>query len=187
VGLRVWELGALAPRGLALREAALPFMEDLYEVIHENVQLAVRDDTEVVYVERLAARDSVAVLTQVGGRFAMPPTGVGLVLLAHAPAAVQERVLAAPLRRYTPHTLADPRRLRAVLADVRRTGVAVSDRQVTTDAVSVAAPITEGGAVVAALSVVVRGSSPAAVRNLTPGVRAAARGISRTLDAGSAG
>ena len=39
------------------------------------------------------------------------------------------------------------------------------------------------GAVVAALSVVVRGSSPAAVRSLTPGVRAAARGISRTLDA----
>jgi len=147
----------------------------------------VRDDTEVVFVERLAARDSVAVLTQVGGRFAMPPTGVGLVLLAHAPVAVQERVLAGPLRRYTPHTLADPRRLRAVLADVRRTGVAISDRQVTTDAVSVAAPISEGGAVVAALSVVVRGSSPAAVRSLTPGVRAAARGISRTLDAGTAG
>ena len=38
------------------------------------------------------------------------------------------------------------------------------------------------GAVVAALSIVVRGSSPAAVRSLTPGVRAAARGISRTLD-----
>jgi len=187
VGLRVWELGALAPRGLGLREAALPFMEDLYEVIHENVQLAVRDDTEVVYVERLAARDSVAVLTQVGGRFAMPPTGVGLVLLAHAPVGVQERVLAGPLRRYTPHTVADPRRLRALLADVRRTGVAISDRQVTTDAVSVAAPITEGGAVVAALSVVVRGNSPAAVRSLTPGVRAAARGISRTLDAGTAG
>jgi DNA-binding IclR family transcriptional regulator len=187
VGLRVWELGALAPRGLGLREAALPFMEDLYEVIHENVQLAVRDDTEVVFVERLAARNSVAVLTQVGGRFAMPPTGVGLVLLAHAPVDVQERVLAAPLRRYTPHTLADPRRLRAGLAEVRRTGVAISDRQVTGDAVSVAAPITEGGAVVAALSVVVRGTSPAAVRSLTPGVRAAARGISRTLDAGTAG
>lgn len=182
VGLRVWELGALAPRGLGLREAALPFMEDLYEVIHENVQLAVRDDTDVVFVERLAARDSVTVLTRVGGRFALPPTGVGLVLLAHAPLEVQERVLAGPLRRYTPFTLTDPRRLRAVLAEVRRTGVAISDRQVTTDAVSVAAPITARGAVVAALSVVVRGNSPAAVRSLTPGVRAAARGISRTLD-----
>ncbi|WP_346623881.1 IclR family transcriptional regulator [Blastococcus montanus] len=184
IGLRIWELGALAPRGLGLREAALPFMEDLYEVTHENVQLAVRDDVEVVFVERFAARDAVAVLTQVGGRFALPPTGVGLVLLAHAPADVQERVLAGPLRRYTPHTVTDPLQLRRVLAEVRRTGVAVSDRQVTTDAVSVAAPIEVRGSVVAALSIVVRGSSPAAVRAMTPGVRAAARGISRALSAG---
>ena len=186
IGLRMWELGALAPRALGLREAALPFMEDLYEVTHENVQLAVRDEDEVVFVERFAARDAVAVLTQVGGRFALPPTGVGLVLLAHAPRDVQERVLAGPLRRYTTHTITDPGQLRRVLAEVRRRGVAVSDRQVTTDAVSVAAPIQVRGSVVAALSIVVRGSSAAAVRTMTPGVRAAARGISRTLDGGGA-
>jgi DNA-binding IclR family transcriptional regulator len=182
IGLRIWELGALAPRGLGLREAALPFMEDLYEVTHENVQLAVRDEDEVVYVERLAGRDAVAVYTKVAGRFALPPTGVGLVLLAHAPVEVQERVLAGPLKRYTRYTLTDPRELRRVLADVRRTGVAVSDRQVTADAVSVAAPVEVRGSVVAALSIVVRGNSPAAVRTMAPGVRAAARGISRTLD-----
>jgi DNA-binding IclR family transcriptional regulator len=182
IGLRIWELGALAPRGLGLREMALPFMEDLYEVTHENVQLAVRDADEVVFVERFAARDAVAVLTRVGGRFALPPTGVGLVLLAHAPREVQERVLAGPLQRYTPYTITDPRELRRVLAEVRRTGVAISDRQVTTDAVSVAAPVEVRGSVVAALSIVVRGSSSAAVRTMTPGVRAAARGISRTLD-----
>jgi DNA-binding IclR family transcriptional regulator len=181
IGLRVWELGALAPRALGLREAALPFMEDLYEVTHENVQLAVRDDDELVFVERFAARDAVDVLTQVGGRFAMPPTGVGLVLLAHAPVEVQDRVLAGPLTRYTRHTITDPRQLRRVLAEVRRTGMAVSDRQVTDDAVSVAAPVLDGGAVVAALSVVVRGTSAAAVRSVTPTVRAAARGISRVL------
>jgi DNA-binding IclR family transcriptional regulator len=157
-------------------------MEDLYEVTHENVQLAVRDDDEVVFVERFAARDAVAVLTQVGGRFALPPTGVGLVLLAHAPVEVQERVLDGPLQRYTEHTITDPRRLRQVLADVRRTGVAISDRQVTTDAVSVAAPVEVRGNVVAALSIVVRGQSQGAVRPMIPGVRAAARGISRTLD-----
>ncbi|WP_448612803.1 IclR family transcriptional regulator [Modestobacter sp. URMC 112] len=181
VGLRLWELGALAPRGLGLREAALPFMEDLYEVTHENVQLAVRDGVDVVFVERFASRDAVTVLTEVGGRFALPPTGVGLVLLAHAPVAVQEQVLAAPLHRYTPHTITDPLQLRRVLAEVRRSGVAVSDRQVTEDAVSVAAPISARGTVVAALSIVVRGDSPAAVRAMAPGVRAAARAISRSL------
>jgi DNA-binding IclR family transcriptional regulator len=186
IGLRLFELGSLAPRGLGLREAALPFMEDLYDVTRENVQLAVRDDDEVVFVERLAARNAVSVLTEVGGRFAMPPTGVGLVLLAHAPVEVQERVLAGPLVRYTRQTITDPRHLRRVLAEVRRSGMAVSDRQVTDDAVSVAAPITVGDDVVAALSVVVNGGSAAAVRPYASSVRAAARGISRVLAAGDA-
>ncbi len=181
IGLRLWELGALAPRALGLREAALPFMEDLYEVTHENVQLAVRDGVEVVFVERFASRSAVPVLTEVGGRFALPPTGVGLVLLAAAPADVQERVLAGPLQRYTPWTITDPAQLRRVLAEVRRAGVAVSDRQVTADAVSVAAPIRNREGVVAALSIVVHGNGPAAVRAMTPGVRAAARAISRSL------
>ena len=181
IGLRIWELGALAPPALGLREAALPFMGDLYEVTHQNVQLAVRDGDEVVFVERIAGRDAVNVLTQVGGRFALPPTGVGLVLLAHAPAEVQEHVLAGPLTAYTQHTITDARQLRRVLAEVRRSGMAVSDRQVTEDAVSVAAPIEVRGAVVAALSIVVRGSSPAAVRSYAPGVRAAALGIGRIV------
>ncbi|MGW2741614.1 helix-turn-helix domain-containing protein [Streptomyces sp. NPDC001450] len=43
VGPRLWEPAALAPRGLALRQVALPYLEDLYEATHENVQLAVRD------------------------------------------------------------------------------------------------------------------------------------------------
>jgi DNA-binding IclR family transcriptional regulator len=181
IGLRVWERGALAPRAVGLREAALPFMEDLYEVTHENVQLAVREGHEVLFVERFAARSAVTVLTQVGGRFALAPTGVGLVLLAHAPAEVQEAVLAAPQTRWTPHTVVDPARLRGVLAEVRRAGHAVSDRQVTDDAVSAAAPVRQRGAVVAALSIVVRGASASVVRPFVPGVMAAARGISRSL------
>jgi DNA-binding IclR family transcriptional regulator len=183
IGLRVWELGALAPRGLGLREAALPFMEDLYEVTHENVQLAVRDGAEVVFVERFASRGAVPVLTEVGGRFALPPTGVGLVLLAHAPVEVQEQVLAGPLRRYTPKTRCDPAELRRVLAEVRRTGVAITDGQIELVSLSVAAPVAgPRGEVVAALSVVVpaEGTDP---RAYIPAVRAAARAISRALGA----
>ncbi|GAB3543470.1 DNA-binding IclR family transcriptional regulator [Actinopolyspora lacussalsi] len=181
VGLALFEIAALAPRGPGLREVALPYMEDLYEVTRENVQLGVRADEEVVFVERLAGRASVGVRTRIGGRFPMPPTGVGLVLLAHAPPEVRQRVLAAPLHRFTSHTLTDPERVRRVLADVRRDGFAVSDRQVTSDALSVAAPVFDGsGAVVAALSVVLRFGS---VRpsSLAPAVRMAARGISRAL------
>ncbi len=181
VGLRFVEVAALCPRGPELRDVALPIMEDLYEACHQNVQLAVRDGTEGVYVERIAGRQAVPVLTKVGARWPLHATGVGLALLAYAPPGVQDEVLAAPLRTFTPFTIADPVRLRRVLAEVRRCRHAVSDRQITDDAYSVAAPVFGAdGECIAALSVVVPADDPDRVA-WAPAVRAAARGISRQL------
>jgi DNA-binding IclR family transcriptional regulator len=182
IGLRLWEAASLAPRSVGLREAALPFLEDLYEATHQNVQLAVLDGADAVYIERISGRDAVHVITRPGGRLPLHATGVGLVLLAYAPDDVRERVLRGPLRRYTRRTITDPVRLRRELAEVRRTGVAISRRQIELISISVAAPIRAEAQVVAALSVVVpaQGADP---RRYTPAVVAAARGISRTLSA----
>ncbi|HET9656970.1 MAG TPA: IclR family transcriptional regulator [Kineosporiaceae bacterium] len=183
IGLHLWEIASMAPRGLGLREAAMPYMSDLFEATHENVQLAVREGIEVVFVDRIAGRHAVPVLTRVGLRFPMSATGVGLVLLAYAPPEVQEQALSTPMERFTPKTVVDPVQLRRVLAEVRRTGLAVSDRQVTMDALSVAAPVIgPDGRVLAALSVVVQ-ADRAQPTALAPAVRAAARGISRVLGA----
>ncbi|WP_070012408.1 IclR family transcriptional regulator [Streptomyces abyssalis] len=191
IGLRLWEIAALAPRGLGLREVALPHLSDLARVTGENVQLAVREDLSVVYVERLAGCASVPVLTRVGGRFALTPTSVGRVLLAHAPADVQERALAQRQRSYTERTECDPVRLRQALAEVRQTGVAVCERQVTMDSVSVAAPVHgpgngPGNEVVAAVSVVAHVETVQA-HTLVPLVQVAASGISRALGAPAPG
>ncbi|CAL9628781.1 IclR family transcriptional regulator [Streptomyces sp. NPDC057794] len=181
VGLRLWELAALAPRGLALRQIALPYLEDLYEATHENVQLAVRDGRDVVYTEWLSGRSAVGVHIRVGARWPLHATGVGLVLLAHGGPELQDEYCAGELVSFTPYTITAPARLRRVLAEVRRSGVAVSDRQVTEDALSVAAPVRgPDGAVTAAVSVVVP-HADARVPVLVPAVRLAARGISRAL------
>jgi DNA-binding IclR family transcriptional regulator len=180
IGLRLWEVGALAPRGLGLRERAMPFLEDLHEVTRENVQLAVLDGAEVVYVERLAAPDAVSIRSRAGSRLPATATGVGLALLAHADPELVEKVLAAPFRRFTPRTLADAGAVRHALAEVRRTGVAISVQQIELVSQSVGAPVRAGrGPVVAALSIVVPvAANPHAY---APAVLAAARGISRAL------
>lgn len=181
VGLRLWEIAALAPRGLALRQIALPYLEDLYEATHENVQLAVRDGDEVVYIEWLSGRSAVGVHIRVGARWPLHATGVGLALLSYGELADQEEYCRGELASFTPYTITDVAQLRRALAEVRRTGVAVSSRQVTEDALSVAAPVRgPGGAVVAAVSVVVP-QAGAQVPVLAPAVRVAARGISRAL------
>jgi DNA-binding IclR family transcriptional regulator len=181
VGLRLWEVAALAPRGVGLRQAAMPFLEDLYETTHQNVQLAVRDGLEVVYTERISGHSAVGVHSRVGARWPLHATGVGLVLLAHADASVQDRYCARELAAFTPHTVTDPVRLRRILAEVRRGGCAVSDRQITEDALSVAAPVRgPRGRVVAAVSVVVPAAG-ARTAALVPVLQVAGRGISRAL------
>jgi DNA-binding IclR family transcriptional regulator len=181
VGLRLWEVAALAPRGLGLRDLALPFLEDLYEVTHEHVQLAVLDNLEALFVEKISGRSAVPIVTRVGGRLPLHATAVGQVLLAHADPSVLDDVLARGLPRFTDNTITSARRLRRVLADIRLRGEATCWEQLTYGAVSVAAPVAgDCGTVVAGLSVVVP-TSAEDVRRLVPAVQAAARGISRAV------
>ena len=180
IGLRLWELGTLSPGSLDLRERALPFMEDLFEVTRHNVQLAIRDGLDAVYVDRISAVDAVNVVTRMGSRLPVHATGVGLVLLAHASVEIQQLALSSPLRTFTPKTISSQRRLREALANVRRDGYAISDRQIEMITYSVAAPVRDQqDEVVAAVSVVV----PKETRTDTvvPAVRTCGLAISRAM------
>jgi DNA-binding IclR family transcriptional regulator len=187
VGLRLWETAALAPRALGLREIAFPYLEDLFLAVRENVLLAVRDGDEVVFVEKFSAPGAVPVLSILGRRRSMHSSAAGQVLLAHAEPELQERVLARPLRRYTPKTLSDAATLRLELDRIRRCGHAIADGHLSLSAVSVAAPVRdETDAVTAAITVVVHTEVGSDVRRMVPAVVAAARGVSRALGAPSA-
>ena len=182
VGLRLWEIASLAPRSVDLREAAMPYMEDLYEATRHrrhHVLLAVLDGDEALLVERRSARGAVAVEYRVGGRLPLQWTGVGLVLLAFAAPELQERVIAGEAGRPVADAPLNPVTLRRTLADVRRSGVAVINRRLPAPVVSVAAPVRgEADEVLAALSIVVPAGS-ANPKTLEPAVRAAARAVSR--------
>jgi DNA-binding IclR family transcriptional regulator len=188
IGLRLLELGALAPHGLQLREVATPYVDDLHQATRANVVLGVRDGSDVVYVEALRARGAVKLMSRIGGRWPLHTTGTGLVLLAFAAPEVQEGVLSAPLRRYTPDTVTDPAVLRRTLAEVRRTGVGIAENQLAADAPAMAVAVPVRGAgdeVVAALGVTVEKGTVQA-QALLPVLNATARSISRALGAPSA-
>ncbi|HEY7223902.1 MAG TPA: IclR family transcriptional regulator [Micromonosporaceae bacterium] len=169
LGLRLLELAALAPRGLQLREAAFPYLDDLHQATHANVHLGVRDGHEVVYVDAMRSRVSAQISSRVGDRWPLHVSGTGLVLLAYSDPMVQDEVLKSPLARYTPKTVVDPNELRRILADIRRTGVVIAHEQISMNAVAVAAPVRgPRNDVIAAISAVV-------ATNETPLDRLAAR------------
>ena len=187
VGVRLWEIASLSPRGHGVRQIALPYLEDLYEVTRHHVLLAVREGRDAVLIDRLSSRTATEVAYRVGGRMPLPTTAVGQVLLAHAgPDLLQELLSQPPVPQAFPVGVPDSdtppaARLRGVLADVRQSGVAVVRRDHPSRTVSVAAPIhAADSGVVAALSIVVPDAQTPA-HELVPLVRAAARAISRSL------
>jgi DNA-binding IclR family transcriptional regulator len=180
VGVRLWELGARASPTVSLRDAAMPFLEDVHAVVGHHAQLGVRDGEDVLFLERLSARDAVINFSRIASRLPLPTSSSGLVLLAHAPRDVQERVLTAPLVPVTPAGFRSAAPLRTALAEVRRTQSAVLAGHQHADATGVAVPVRDGrGEVVAALSVIVPNDGRG--RDLVPLLLAAALGISRAL------
>ena len=180
VGMRMWELAHRASPTLSLREAAMPFLEDLHAVVGHHVQLGLLDGAEALFVERLSAPGAVVNYTRIAGRLPAHASSSGLVLLAHESSSVQNAVLAGPLERLTPETVTDPAALRAMLAGIRRDGHVVTNGHIHPEATGVAVPIRDGkGVAVAALSVIVPNDGRAFT--LIPVLQAAARGISRGL------
>lgn len=180
IGVRMWELAARASPTRSLREAALPYLEDVHAVVGHHAQLGVLDGDEVLFLERLSARDAVINYTRIAGRLPLHISSSGHVLLAHSPSELRERILARPMRRYTGHTLTTPDQLRAALADVRRHGYALVAGHVHEEATGIAVPVRDGlGEVVAALSAIVPNDGRA--RSHVPVLLAAARGLGRAL------
>jgi DNA-binding IclR family transcriptional regulator len=182
IGRRLWRVGLLAPAETGLREVATPFLNDLHAATRATLHLAVRDRYEVLYLERLSGRTSVPVVSTVGTRLPMHATGVGKVLLAHAPDDVVDVVMA-NLTRVTPYSVTQPGRLREQLAACRRDGWAATVEEMTLGACSVAVPVRAGadGPVVAALGIVVPSLKRGRGRLVTA-LQVAAQGISRSLD-----
>ena len=187
LGTMLFELGQLVPQRRDLREAALPFLEDLYVATRETVHLAVVADTDVVYVERIAGHATRRTPSFVSGHLPLHCTATGKALLAHSDPQLLASVLSAGLARRTPFTITLPSVLEQELAGVRSRGYAVEREETRVGFVSVASPVfARGDVAIAAISV----TGPVDRLDLdrvAGGVRAAARGLTLCLRAGSQG
>ena len=184
LGMRLWELALRGSRALRLRQAALPHMERVQARIREHTQLAVLEQESALFLERLSHPDAGANITRIAGRLPLHASSSGLVLLAHADAELQERVLSGQLSALSPDTVTDAAALRRRLAGIRAAGYVVAPGSVESVSTGVAVPVRDAeGTVIAALSVVLpRDANPdvaiAALLRAARGIRSDLRATS---------
>jgi DNA-binding IclR family transcriptional regulator len=156
LGIRLLEMGNLVKSRINLREVALPYMQTLHETIGEAVNLGVRRDDEIVYIERTSSgRSLVRVVYLVGGSAPLHLTSVGKLFLAEATAQeVKEYAKRTSLPGKTPHSLTTLAALEKELEKIRRHGIAFDNEEAEIGLKCVAAPIHDDeGHLVACLSV----------------------------------
>jgi DNA-binding IclR family transcriptional regulator len=129
LGGRLFELGSLVPRRSTLRETDLPYLQDLFEATNETVHLGVRDQHDVVYLERIPGHGAVRLPSRIGGRLPLTCTAVGKALFAFSGPELVEEILDAPLRRLTPHSITDPARTCTAVEQAQASGVAYEEQE----------------------------------------------------------
>jgi DNA-binding IclR family transcriptional regulator len=179
IGNRLFEISGLAPIRHELREAVLPFLQDLYHAAKTTVQLGVLDGTQILVVDKITGHRPMPMLSQVGGTIPAYCSALGRAILAYSGPEAVDRVLAAGLPRRTPRTLTNPVAVRRELAAVPDRGWAVEREEGNIGVSCVAAPVFGPlGDIAAAMSVTGPTGLVRADR-IGPAVRLAAAAASR--------
>lgn len=180
IGSKLWRLGLLASVHSDLRELALPYMEDVYQLGNGAVQIAVLDGLRCLIVERIAGSRTLATQSKPGERLPLHATGVGKVLLAFGDDEVQDAVLGS-LDRYTDKTITNADELRKQLRRIREQGVAETGEELAAGATSIAVPVRgAGGNVIAALGYIAPAGSGSLAR-MVPVLQVTANALAKQL------
>lgn len=156
LGLRLFELGALAANQRQLHDLALPMLKKLAQDVQLTCHLGVMEGAEAVYLLKVEGSREIRVNTWVGKRLSLHSSSLGKVLLAGVPENELEEILAkVAWERKTPRSIVDPEAFRRHLQVVRERGWAYDDEEDLANIRCVAAPVRDmQGRVVAAISAV---------------------------------
>lgn len=182
LGIRLLELGSLVKSRINVRQEALSHMHDLHQELGETVNLSVRHDDEVVYIERTAGSNSMMRVVQIiGARAPLHITAVGKLFLAEdGPDKCAEYARRTGLPKFTDNTLTDADTLVRELDKIRRQGYAFDNEEAEKGVSCIGAGIyNDDGRLVAGLSV--SAPSDRLNRAWAPQVRQTAERISRAI------
>lgn len=146
-------LGSRALRDSDLRTAALPFLAELRDRLHETVTISAKVHGGRVYLDQVVGTHEITMSVELGRRFPLHAGSSGKCMLAHSRTDELNRLLADELAALTPATPTDPAALRAELLRIHERGYAVSAGERQGDAGSIAVPVFGPGGLVGSISV----------------------------------
>lgn len=141
LGIRMLQMAYLTMEQNDLKRLAHPYLHKLSDRFRENVNLAILDNTEVVYVDVVEGPQRVKIAASPGMRLPAFSTASGKAILAFLPQEKTFELLSKGMPKYTPTTLLTPESFMQNAIVTQKNGYAVSMQEFEDGINAVAVPI----------------------------------------------
>lgn len=185
LGLKAFEVGSAYLNQTKLTDVARRHLLELSEKVEDTVFLAIENDGQVVYLDKVVGNASIVHTCDVGSRNYMHCTGLGKAMLAgYSDKEISSICEKWPLIRKTENTITNVDELLLEAKRIRKVGYAIDNKEGSDDLFCVAAPIYSiESRPIAAISVATFHfkMNPGRLEQLTALVAQTALAISRSL------
>ncbi|MCF6097467.1 IclR family transcriptional regulator [Thermovorax subterraneus] len=124
--MKVFSLGNMLLERMDIRSASKDILEDLNKKSGHTVHLGLRDGYEVVYIDKLAGKNTIQMYSMIGKRAPLYCTGLGKAILAFLKDhEIDEFLGTVKLKKFTANTITEPSLLRKEIEKIRRRGYAL--------------------------------------------------------------
>jgi IclR family transcriptional regulator, KDG regulon repressor len=142
LGLRAFELGTVAARGIGRGGLLRRHLEQLADRLGATISLRVRDNDETVLVESVESLGPVRIIVTLGSRYPIYYGAAGMAISSALSESELDRLLPdGRLTRYTPASFGTTAAFRRALSQVRARGYAVSDERAQPGVRSIGVPV----------------------------------------------
>lgn len=154
IGLKMVELSSIKLNSIELKTEAAPYLRELVNILKQPVQLAILENDEAIFIEKIQSVNSLRMYSQIGRRIPLYCSGVGKVLmLQDADEEILEKLSRQPFSKFTPTTLASPEAVLEEVKQARVVGYAVDNEEHEEGIFCMAVPIYDyRGKIIAAIS-----------------------------------
>jgi IclR family transcriptional regulator, KDG regulon repressor len=140
-GPRLLQMASITLENNAIRRLAAPFLHDLRDRYRENVNLAILDEAEVVYLDIIESPQRVKLAAALGERLPALSTASGKAILAFSSEETVRQILAHGMPRWTDFTTVTPEAFLANSRQIREQGYAISEQEYEDGINAIAAPV----------------------------------------------
>ena len=142
LGLQLVERAAVLLDQIEIRKVATPELERLRDWSRESVNLAILEENQVIYIERLLSDKSLGFRNHIGKRAWAHSTALGKAILSHMPENEAKELLEAyPLETMTSNTITDIQVLMKQFVAFREQGYAIEREENEIGGLCISAPI----------------------------------------------